>query len=61
MIFSKTEANCHWNVPVVTRLPVTWDIVPRAYVPEWYKKCLNRREEVEDDQQPGCPVALKTD
>jgi hypothetical protein len=27
------------------------DILPRACVSEWYKKFLERREEVEDDQK----------
>jgi hypothetical protein len=37
------------------------DILPRAYVSEWYKQFLERREELEDDQQPDCSVILKTD
>jgi hypothetical protein len=37
------------------------NVLTRACGSEWYKKFLERREEVEDDQQPDCSVTLKTD
>ena len=28
---------------------------------EWYKRFQDGREEVEDDERPGCPSTAKTD
>jgi hypothetical protein len=37
------------------------DTRPRARVFEWYGMFIDGREELEDDEQPGCPVTMKTD
>jgi hypothetical protein len=35
--------------------------LPRARVFEWHRRFLGEREDVKDDERPGCPVTMKTD
>jgi hypothetical protein len=37
------------------------DTLSRARVFEWHRRFLGGREDVEDDERPGCPVTVKTD
>jgi hypothetical protein len=37
------------------------DTLSRARVFEWHRRFLGVREDVEDDEQPGRPVTMKTD